>query len=889
MTSQRLINNTLLAASALTFTTIATTNYNVHADETTTPVVQQTENLDQQIQDTQAKLTAAKNQLQTSNNEQTQQLTNEMNNAVQNQKQANAQEESQIIADNNQQLQNVQQQNNTNQQTIQKQIDQLNQKQDQQIAETNNQTKQAVTTEQQQAQTQINAVNQEAEQAIANAKQEVANAQANQPQPYNVKPVNYGNLHDPSINYGFKTDQFENKAYGDTLNGEYPRFTPYDTASKDKVDWSSQPQSIQDIPTNFTPGLIAYNPSKDNSETISPNGLTDEQLATIRAFATKWTNDFRNYVYDNEPDVWNHANRNHPASDRPMEILITDKTNQLGDQVANSRDKHHVDNNHHSIKASGIDDNETYTALTNQLIGNTNKDILNEINQELMSNHSINVKGIQVAVQSNGENLMTVMGKYNTMQAYLTEMYNMMQAMYYGELVQTHGNNINIGGHVNNVLNSTTKYMGIGMQKLNSQSDATKLTKTVKGPVYAMTFDFIGNKVILNMDDKGQKKEYEQKFQKLADTHMQQTLGDAIDLSTDSIYHQALMRQTAKTSDNIELTKAQNKLTQIQQTYAQKVNDLKAESQKKINKLNDNANNQIKAIKESTQKQINDLQSQKSTSIDTLKAQLDQKLEGIKTQNAKKIDAIKAEYQTKINALPKSNDQIKQLELQLNNLKTKKDNQTVINTDNGKAQIVLPETKKDSNSESQTPVQFPVSDEKSSETSTNSQALTNKSVATTPDVKIDIPVADDNTPVNRNDFESEKAKPKTNKATLTDQNNNTSITQDPNVDSRMDDVIDGTPSVEEEIQNHQDPTSDEPINSDINTPVAESTITNVQATKKASVNPAPVVNTIATSTSGQKQTALPQTGNQKQNVLSIIGLSMLSLFSFGLLKNKKHA
>lgn len=887
MTSQRLINNTLLAASALAFTTIATTNHNVHADETTTPVVQQTENLDQQIQDTQAKLTNAKNQLQTSNNEQTQQLTNEMNNAVQNQQQANAQEESQIIADNNQQLQNVQQQENANQQTIQNQIDQLNQKQDQQIADTNNQTKQAVTTEQQQVQTQINAVNQEAEQTIANAKQEVANAQANQPQPYNVKPVNYGSLQDPSINYGFKTDQFENKAYGDTLNGEYPRFTPYDTASKDKVDWSSQPQGIQDIPTNFTPGLIAYNPSKDNSETISPNGLTDEQLATIRAFATKWTNDFRNYVYDNEPDVWNYANRNHLSSDRPMEILITNKTNQLGDQVANSRDKHHVDNNHHSIKASGINDNETYTALTNQLIGSTNKDILNKINQELMTNHSINVKGIQVAVQSNGENLMTVMGKYNTMQAYLTEMYNMMQAMYYGELVQTHGNNINIGGHVNNVLNNTTKYMGIGMQKLNDQSDATKLTKTVKGPVYAMTFDFIGNKVILNMDNKDQKKEYEQKFQNLADAHMQQTLGDAIDLSTDSIYQQALMRQTAKTSNNIELTKAQNKLTQIQQTYAQKVNDLKAESQKKINKLNGNANNQIKAIKESTQKQINDLQSQKSTSIDTLKDQLDQKLEGIKTQNAKKIDAIKAEYQTKINALPKSNDQIKQLETQLNDLKAKKDNQTIINTDNGKTQIVLPEPKKDSNSESQPSVQFPVSGEKSSETST--QTLTDKSEATTPDIKVDVPVADDNTPVNRNDFESEKAKPQANKPKSTTQNNNVQIDQDPNVDSRMDNVIDGTPSVEEEIQNHQDPTSDKPVNHDVKTPVVENTITNVQATTKTTIDPAPVVSTIATPVNEQKQTTLPQTGNQKQNTLSIIGLSMLSLLSFGLLKSKKHA
>lgn len=833
MTSQRLINNTLLAASALTFTTIATANHNVHADEATTPVVQQTKTLDQQIQDTQTKLTDAKNQLQASNAEQAKQLTNEMNNAVQNQQQANTQEESQIVADNNQQLQNAQQQETVSQQAIQKQIDQLNQKQDQQIADTNNQAHQAVATEQQRTQNQIDTVNKEAEQAIANAKQDIANAQANQPQPYNVKPVNYGSLHDPVINYGFKTDQFENKAYGDTLNGEYPQFTPYTTTSKDKIDWSSQPQGIQDIPTNFTPGLIAYNPSKDNSEKINKDGLTAEQLATIRAFATKWTNDFRNYIYDNETDVWNHVNHNDPSKDRPMEILITDKTNQLGDQIANSRDKYHVDNNHHSIEASGIAKDETYTALTGKLIDNTHKQVSDAIINELMTNHNINAKSVTIVIQSNGENIMTVMSEYNTMQAYLTEMYNMMQAMYYGELVQTHGD-INVGGHVYNVLQSTTKYMGIGMQKLNDQSDTTKLTQGVNGPVYTMTFDFIGDKVITEMDNKNQEKEYGQKFQKIADTHMQQTLGDAIDLSKDSVYHQALMRQT--TSNNTELIKAQNKLNQVQQDYAQKINDLKAESQKKIDELNSKANNQIEAIKKATQKQIDDLQSQKPSAINTLKSQLNQKLEQVKLQNAKKIENIKASYQAKIDALPKSNDQIKQLELQLTNLKTKKDNQTIINTDNGKTQIVLPKTKKDSNSESQTSVQFPA---------------------------------------NENDFESGKAKPKADKSKLATENTKISTAQDTNADSQMDDVIDGTPSIKEEIQNHQDLTSDTPIVENITT--------------KTTVNSTPVASAIVTPASEQKQTALPQTGDQKQSTLSIIGLSMLSLLSFGLLKNKKRA
>ena len=450
---------------------------------------------------------------------------------------------------------------------------------------------------------------------------------------------------------------------------------------------------------------------------------------------------------------------------------------------------------------------------------------------------------------------------------------NMMQAMYYGELVQTHGN-INVGGHVYNVLKNTTKYMGIGMQKLNDQSDTDKLTQAIKGPVYAMTFDFIGDKVITKMDDKNQEKEYGQKFQKIADTHMQQTLGDAIDLSKDSVYHQALMRQT--TNNNIELTKAQNKLNQVQQNYAQKVNDLKAESQKKIDELNSKANNQIEAIKKATQKQIDDLQSQKPNAINTLKSQLNQKLEQVKLQNAKKIENIKASYQAKINALPKSNDQIKQLELQLTNLKTKKDNQTIINTDNGKAQIVLPETKKDSNSESQTSVQFPTNGEKHSETSANDQVIEDKPTTATPDVKVDTPEINHNTPANENDFESEKAKSKADKSKLATKNTKISTAQDTNVDSRMDDVIDGTPSIKEEIQNHQDltSTSDAPIVENLTT--------------KTTVNSTPETKAIVTPASEQKQATLPQTGDQKQNTLSIIGLSMLSLLSFGLLKNKKR-
>ena len=556
-----------------------------------------------------------------------------------------------------------------------------------------------------------------------------------------------------------------------------------------------------------------------------------------------------------------------------MEILITDKTNQLGDQIANSRDKYHVDNNHHSIEASGIAKDETYKALTGKLIDNTNKQVSDTILNELKTNHNINAKSVRVVIQSNGENLMTVMSKYNTMQAYLTEMYNMMQAMYYGELVQTHGN-INVGGHVYNVLKNTTKYMGIGMQKLNDQSDTDKLTQAIKGPVYAMTFDFIGDKVITKMDDKNQEKEYGQKFQKIADTHMQQTLGDAIDLSKDSVYHQALMRQT--TNNNIELTKAQNKLNQVQQNYAQKVNDLKAESQKKIDELNSKANNQIEAIKKATQKQIDDLQSQKPNAINTLKSQLNQKLEQVKLQNAKKIENIKASYQAKINALPKSNDQIKQLELQLTNLKTKKDNQTIINTDNGKAQIVLPETKKDSNSESQTSVQFPTNGEKHSETSANDQVIEDKPTTATPDVKVDTPEINHNTPANENDFESEKAKSKADKSKLATKNTKISTAQDTNVDSRMDDVIDGTPSIKEEIQNHQDltSTSDAPIVENLTT--------------KTTVNSTPETKAIVTPASEQKQATLPQTGDQKQNTLSIIGLSMLSLLSFGLLKNKKR-
>lgn len=857
MTSQRLINSTLLTLSALTITTIATTNHHISADATT-PETAQSNNLDQQINDMQNQLDSAQTQLKADNQAQSQQLTTQMNQDVDAQAKANAQAETQMEEANSQALQQAQQENSQISQDQQSQINALKQAQNQQIATVTDQNNQAVTQTQQQAQDQINAINQEADQAIANAKQAVEKAQAEN-NAYSVKPVNYGSLHDPMINYGFNTDQFENKAYGDTLNGEYTTYTPYTTQAKSKVDWSTQPQGIQDIPVNFTPGLIAYNPDADNSETISKDGLTESQTATIRAFMTKWTNDFRNYVYQNEPDVWKYANRNHPSDLQPTEIEITDKTNHIGDAIAQARNQYHLDNDHHSIKANGLPGDKTYSALINQTIGTANQQTLNTINHALMANHDVNVKSILVSIQSNGENLMTAMSRYNTMQAYLTEIYNMMQAMYYGELVQTHGN-VNVGGHVVNVLNSTTKYMAISLQKLDAQSDHSKLGQSVKGnPIYAITFDFIGDKVNLKMDNADQEREYNQKFQQIADQNIHNVLGDSIDLNADAVYNSAVQRQQNKNSNTQAIVQAQTKLTQIKDGYEQQIRDIESASQQKIDQLNQQKDAQIAKIKADTQMQINTLSNGLHlTDLNELKQVLNNKLSSLKQQNAEKIAVIKAEYQTKIKALPQTTDQIKQLQDQLNQLKAQKaqakSQKPVINTGNNDHQIILPTDDQKSDSD-----QIKSAD--------NQKAGTDKSK-----------------PADNQKADKDKTK---------------------SVDDQKADKDKAKPSDDQDSAKHSDETSlpETVTENNASRQVVSASTTEPTSATKAIAVPLPEAdinnsNQVSASTAiltvnADKQNAsqaksLPQTGNSIQHNLAVFGLILMSVLTLDLVKLKKR-
>lgn len=863
MTSQRLINSTLLTLSALTITTIATTNHHVSAD-TTASETAQSNNLDQQINDTQNQLDAAQTQLNADNQAQSQQLTAQMNQDVAAQTTANAQAETQMEQDNNHAFQQAQQENRQLSQDQQNQINALKQAQNQQIATVTDKNNQAIAQIQQQAQDQINAVNQEADQAIANAKQAVEKAQAEN-DAYNVKPINYGSLHDPVINYGFNTDQFENKAYGDTLNGEYTTYTPYTTQAKNKVDWSTQPQGIQDIPVNFAPGLIAYNPDADNSETIGKNGLSESQIATVRAFMTKWTNDFRNYVYQNEPDVWKYANRNHPSNSQPTEIEITDKTNQIGDAIAQARNQYHLDNDHHSTKANGLPDDKTYSALINQTIGTANQQTLNAINHALMTNHDVNVKSILVSIQSNGENLMTAMSRYNTMQAYLTEIYNMMQAMYYGELVQTHGN-VNVGGHVVNVLNSTTKYMAISLQKLDAQSDHSKLGQSVNGnPIYAITFDFIGDKVNLKIDNIDQEQEYNQKFQQIADQNVHNVLGDPINLNTDAVYSSAVQRQQNKNGNAQAIAQAQTKLTQIQADYEQQIKNIKSASQQKIDQLNQQKDAQIARIKTDTQMQINTLSNgHHLTDLNELKQALNNKLDTLKKQNAEKIAVIKTEYQAKIKALPQTTDQINQLQAQLNQLKAQKaqaDSQKpVINTGNNDHQIILPTDDQKSES-SQTKSVNDQNVDKDNTKSSDDQNVDKNNTKSSDDQKAD----------------KEKTKP------VNDQNANIEKTKsaDDQGSVKHSDETSLPETVTENNASHQVVSATKAIA--VPFPEADVNNSNQVSTSKT------ILTVNADKQDASQAKSLPQTGNSVQHNLAVLGLSLMSVLTLGLIKLKKRA
>ena len=332
---------------------------------------------------------------------------------------------------------------------------------------------------------------------IKNAEASLASATANANKPYEVATTNdvavtgrvakpqtdvkvpayvtkYGiHLEVRGYNGAIPVSDYTYPEFANTYYGEYP-----DSAVITNKAAESTPHDISEMPLDFQPGLLSYDAKNDHSEKVSADGLTADQVQVLRALALSWENGFRNNVFQNYREFYNVVNKNDGfVNVAPVDLVSTDFTDNIANQVVANRTKYNIDNNSHTVISSGMPAEATYTSVINDATKNLKKNLTSEFN------------GKTVYTDVN-ENLTTMQAGTPTLLNYAINLYNSMQGMYYGELV----NPTHIGGHAVNLLCAGVRTVGIGFQKLTDEMTAKNGSGVSdrKNPSYAVTFDHVG-------------------------------------------------------------------------------------------------------------------------------------------------------------------------------------------------------------------------------------------------------------------------------------------------------------------------------------------------------------------------------------------------------------
>lgn len=332
---------------------------------------------------------------------------------------------------------------------------------------------------------------------VKNAEASLATATANANKPYEVATTNdvavtgrvakpqtdvkvpdyvakYGiHLEVRGYNGAIPVSDYTYPEFANTYYGEYP-----DSAVITNKAADSTPHDISEMPLDFQPGLLSYDTKNDHSEKVSADGLTAAQVQVLRALALSWENRFRNNVFQNYREFYNAVNKNDGfVNVAPVDLVSTDFADNIANQVVANRTKYNVDNNSHTVISSGMPTEATYSSIINNATQNLQKSLTSEFN------------GKTVYTDVN-ENLTTMQAGTPTLLNYAINLYNSMQGMYYGELV----NPTHIGGHAVNLLRAGVRTVGIGFQKLTDEMTAKNGSGVSdrKNPSYAVTFDHVG-------------------------------------------------------------------------------------------------------------------------------------------------------------------------------------------------------------------------------------------------------------------------------------------------------------------------------------------------------------------------------------------------------------
>lgn len=277
--------------------------------------------------------------------------------------------------------------------------------------------------------------------------------------------------------------------YPVTVLGGYENIT---THSGYFTDDRNAVSSENQLPLDFQPGILAYDPDNDTSEVISNSGLTVAQEMRLNDLSTQWMNSLRN-------EYWNvlqpqnrygarfvgrtheslHYSDNTPNGHSAIQPLITtnDFWHNVGEMIGAERTAVNMSYDH-------TDSIKDYNGHTFYFEGHQHvyqpytSVIADEINNVFKSTPLTRSQGRGWRF---GENLFDLQG--STMLQMEVNLYNKMQVMLWGELVQYANGNIGNGSHLVNALDPQAQLVTMSFQRINNAGDK---------PHYYVTWEFYG-------------------------------------------------------------------------------------------------------------------------------------------------------------------------------------------------------------------------------------------------------------------------------------------------------------------------------------------------------------------------------------------------------------
>lgn len=431
-----------------------------------------------------------------------------------------------------------------------------------------------------------------------------------------------------------------------SLNASTGNNYSYFTADANNAKVSSAGQ----LPLDFKPGVILYDPENDHSEKIGDT-LTEAQAHKLSQLATYWTNQFRHQwvadgnttfvIYDNKAEV--------PASLR--DLTTNDAEQKIADQIGHDREAANYGYTHTGY-APGVKRSGEYY-----------KDIVKSI--------STNSPAGSYVAGSTAENMYQVEGK--TMLQAEVSLYNRLQVMYYGEAV-TDGNHLTApkNTHLRNATDPAMFAMATGFQKIGDHK-------------WIFVNEFIGSRDLL-----GNQTDMAAVNAKVQGETIKSTVADdiksqrgngqvVVDQNTVAQAEQNLADVQKAEAAKLDKLKAQDPAAEIKTKLTADLKKADADYQAKLNQIVKNANDQKQALKNKLDDTIKQIKAghkvNPQAEIDQINAALTDKLDQLKTDHEAKINQIKANAQKQINdAQTKHDEAVKKITINyqadLNLLKT---------------------------------------------------------------------------------------------------------------------------------------------------------------------------------------------------------------------------